>query len=81
MKESVNLKAVEYSQLIGEKNEAFKMNVEFCGKTFVGHRFGTHFFDMDIRFEKSNKQSLKRKLYHENGDMENETKRKKRAFS
>ena len=71
-------KVRNHLRLIGEKNQEIKKHLEFCRKTFVGHRFGTNFFDMVIIFEKSNKKSLKRNLDHEDNDMETEAKRKKR---
>ena len=59
----------------------FQNNLAFLAKTFVGHRMGTNFFDMDIKFGKTDKKSLKRQPEHDNNEMDNETKKRKTIMS
>ena len=34
-----------------KKNKQFYKTLKFKSRTFVGHNFGTHFYDVEIQFE------------------------------
>ena len=68
-------KTSEIVAVVETKNVVFKEISDYCSKRFVGHRFGTNFFDIDTAFEEVEKKSLKRKLSQETDGKE--TKKRK----
>ena len=44
--------------------------MSFFRNTFVGHRFGTNFFDLEIDFGQVGQHESKRKKYAQDNDLE-----------
>ena len=63
-----------------ERNKQFLTIREFTSKVFVGHLFGTQFFDIEIQFE-DNLLKRKREKENENDISLNQNKKRKYELS